>query len=223
MEDARALAEQWWGSEGFHVPDDGALTCCSLTGTGYYEPDCEHRWCDLPGVDHGDASARRAAARASREARRRRLCVSAAVSGGYGASGPQRYRFAGVPVTHRTPCAHRPALLAGASLRLRRSAGALPSPKRRSLQAQKATTRGVTRDVRPPRASPRAPALRRLLVGRGSRRLSTAQIPRAAAPRIRSLAIIFQYFGLAPAWRNRPQAHIPACERYKCGDWRRPP
>ena len=62
MEDARALAEKWWGSEGFHVPDDGAFDRLQLTGTGYYEPDCEHRWCDLPGFDHGDAE-RRAAAR----------------------------------------------------------------------------------------------------------------------------------------------------------------
>ena len=62
MEDARALAEKWWGSEGFHVPDDGAFDRLQLTGTGYYEPDCEHRWCDLPVVDHGDAE-RRAAAR----------------------------------------------------------------------------------------------------------------------------------------------------------------
>ena len=62
MEDARALAERWWGSEGFHVPDDGAYDRLQLTGTGYYEPDCEHRWCDLPGVDDEDAL-RRAAAR----------------------------------------------------------------------------------------------------------------------------------------------------------------
>ena len=61
MEDARALAERWWGSEGFHVPDDGAFDRLQLTGTGYYEPDCEHRWCDLPGVDHGDAERRAAA------------------------------------------------------------------------------------------------------------------------------------------------------------------
>ena len=62
MDDARAMAERWWDEANFHVAPDGAVDTLRLTGTGYYEPDCPHRWCDLPGVDHGDAP-RRARAR----------------------------------------------------------------------------------------------------------------------------------------------------------------
>lgn len=62
MNDARAMAERWWDEANFHVAPDGTVDTLRLTGTGYYEPDCPHRWCDLPGMDHGDAP-RRARAR----------------------------------------------------------------------------------------------------------------------------------------------------------------
>ena len=48
--DVIKLAAPEWEDRTFHIPAEKAgsdYDRLRLTGTGYYEPDCPHRWCDL--------------------------------------------------------------------------------------------------------------------------------------------------------------------------------
>lgn len=56
MDDARRIVEPEFEKRDFTRPPSDAFDALRLTGTGYYEPDCAHRWCGLVAAtdDAGD-------------------------------------------------------------------------------------------------------------------------------------------------------------------------